>query len=103
MEQVSSSGFDPRHLFTEAGKIGCQDGWCDLYHRLPLMLGISTAEAGDEYALSAPLFWRQVESASTCCRPERLLWKLMIDHIKPYVWMCSQKMLYDLVRFFRLV
>jgi len=103
MEQVSASGFDLRHLFAEAGKIGCEDGWCDLYHRFPLVLGISTAEAGDEYSLSAPLFWRQVERASTRCRPERLLWQLMIDRIKPQVWMCSQKRLYNLRRFFWLV
>src|SRR5262249_44650334 len=37
VDQVSASGFDPANLFSQAGKIGGEDGWCDLCHRLVLM------------------------------------------------------------------
>src|SRR5215831_4417227 len=46
VDQVSASGFDPANLFSQAGKIGGEDGWRDLCHRLVLIVMRPYGESG---------------------------------------------------------
>src|SRR5215471_17311356 len=46
VDQVSASGFDPADLFSQTGKIGGENRWCDLYHRLVLIVVRPYGESG---------------------------------------------------------
>src|SRR5437899_4278234 len=46
VNQVSASGFDPADLFSQAGKIGSENGWCNLRHRVVLIVMRPYGESG---------------------------------------------------------
>src|SRR5262245_64289444 len=70
---------------------------------LSLLWCVPMAKAGYEYSLRAALFWRHIESAGAHCGPWKLGCDLMVNGIKPHIWMFGQKTLYHLVRFFWLI
>src|SRR5215510_14997711 len=70
VNQVSASGFDPADLFSQAGKISGEDRWCDLCHRLVLIMVRPYGESGPRILPRCPTV---LASSQECrCSPQSL-------------------------------